>query len=537
MGGGWASVALRGVAACWLGVALLGVWSCIPPEPTYKSRAALPRSAAFWERMAFFMVGDTRVRLKGFDGAVPPGTAVALLDVQGATQATATADEHGRFEMDADAHPDQTFLVRPAIANVLPLEFGARNSKDAVRQSLVARLAGTGSTPNQVLVAPDGPVTGDTAAFVVLSGDNALDNVSMDEGQRRSPLVPFDDVASPAGPLTASPWRATLAGSRAWVTRYGQGTLSAVDTNTGQVLGTSNPLPLQTLVPPLSLNPPADANGDGVEESQANQLLPRHPTDVCVVDNVAYVALANVLTTSASGQSQYGPGMLAAFNLDAQGAPNGNARVTTLSFANPQAVVPHPDGSHVVVSSTGALHRSGTWEAQSDGGLDLVNTRDLAVARTLNLQRFAPSRPLVLPGKDALYVPSLLRAQLARVDLETFAVTHGPGGPEEAIRLLDTDDLRSVFECAQHATGLVMCPVFDSDALVFVDPRHNSVNPWPFVEPVVIPEDTQGVRWGFQSLAVRPGRNGVDRVGVDVVLLFSLASRVSAMDTRWVFGP
>lgn len=522
------------VALGLLGAAL----GCDPTTPKgFPSRAGFARSNAFYERMALLLVNDNRARLRGFDGAVPAGTVVAMLNGEGTTVATATADENGRFEMEADAFRDQVFVVRPGLANVSPLEFAARRRVDALRQSIQPRLAGTGSTPNHVLIPSDASVEGDTPAYVVLSGDNAVDNVMLDSASRARPLVPLEDVQSPGGPLTAAPWRAFARGSTVWVTRYGQGTFSTLDANAGTVKATSNALPLQDLVPPLALAPAADANGDGVEESLANQLLPRHPTDILVMDNVAYVTFANVLTTAASGNSQYGPGLLAAYDLRGDGTPTGVVRVVRLSYVNPQAVMAHPDGDHVVVSSTGALHRDATWRVESDGGLDVVTTRDLTLAGTVNLGAFAPSRPVMLTDGKSVYVPSLLRAQLARVDLTTRAVTLGPGAALPALQLLPTEDLRSTFECALHPTGLVLCAVFDQDALVFVDPRQDQVNPWPFSEPLVIPENAGDVRWGLQGLAIRPGRNGVDRVGVDVVFLFSLASRLSAMDTRWVLGP
>lgn len=532
---------MRLVMRWWrcLGVAGMALAGCTDPVEGPVVPGPLPRTETRYERMALFDEGGGVARLRGWDGALPVGATATVFDVESGSQMVqATADENGRIDVTFAAHTDQVFTVRPGVTNDLPLDFRARTRADAMRQMVRQRLAGTGSTPNQVVVDPNGPLTGDTPAYVVLSGDNALDNASMDDGARGPALVAFEETASPLGPLAATPWHAHVDGTLAWVSRYAQGTFSTVDLASGAVRATSSTLPLQTLAQPLSLDPPVDADGDGVEDTQTSVLLPRNPTGLTRVDNTLVVAFANVLSTNATGHSQYGPGMLAAFELDAQGRPQGTPRVVSLPWVNPQWVVAHPDGNAVVVSATGALHRDGGgWQVQSNGGVAVVALRDLTVTQQWDLGDFAPSKPLFVTEGHALMVPSVLRARLARMDITTGQLTHGPGAPQPALVLEDTQDLRSVFECALHATGLVACALFDKDTVVFVDPRTQEVNPWPFTGPVVIPENAGQVRLGLQSLAVRPGRNGVDRTGPDVVLLMSLASRLAALDTRFVFGP
>lgn len=523
-------------AGCaWLLVLLTG---CVqeeeglPPAPPM-----LPQTLVAYERMALFAEGDSQARLRGFDGAAPAGATLEVRARDGSVLVQVTADESGRFDVHFTAQQDALLTLHAHLGTeeATPLDFTVRSRTAALDKLVVDRLAGTGSTPNRIVFARDAPVTGASMALVVLSGDNALDNINADDGKRMAPLVPFMETSGPFGPVMANPWSVDAKDGVAIVTRYMQGGVTAVSLDKGRILGEAAPDRPVALPSPLHLDPAADVTGDGHAESDINELTPRTPTDVAVVGKRAFTAYANVLSQDHTGKAQFGPGMLVIHELDDHGVPTGTNHVRVLSFVNPQHVVASPDGAWVVVASTGELQRtSAGWNVVSDGGLDVFDARTMERVRTISMSRFAPSRPVWLPNGKDVYVPSVLRARLSRVDVMSGDIKRGSADP---IMLEESDALRTVFECGLHLTGLVFCGIFDTDQLVVVDSADDTVGPWPFVDAIPLPGASGSMGGGVQSLAVRPGRNGVDRNGFDVLVLLSLATRVAALDTRYVLGP
>ncbi len=517
--------------------------ACPPVTPSPNTPLPLPDTFVAFERMAVFQEeGDSgQARARGLDGALPSGTSLEIWDEESNTKILdATGDANGRFDVRFGSQPNQAFVLigKNGARSTPALQFRARVRRDGLSLSVNPRLAGTGSTPNQVVTPMDAASTGRTTAFLVVSGDNTLDNVDWDDGTRTRPLAPLPDTAGAAGPVAATPWGTVVRGGLAYVTRYGQGGVAVVDTVSGTVTAVVDAPGLLTLPTPLPLNPAADANGDGVPEDLATHLQPRAPTGVTLVGNTLLVTYSNVLAVGGNGRAQYAPGVIHAVPLDNGGRPSGPGVTTFTSFDNPVHVIPHPNGSHAIVSASGQLIRGdSTWTAETDGGLDILDAATLQNAGVVNLGRYAPSRPVVLPGLNAIYVPSVLQARLVRVDLTTNLVTRGPGAALAALELETTTALRSVFECVPHLTGLVFCGIFDSDALVAVDMRDDTVRPWPFTTDVPLAAAAGNLKLGVQSLAVRPGRNGVDRTGPDILVLLGLASRVATVDTRFILGP
>ncbi|MEW5848686.1 MAG: hypothetical protein AB2A00_07715 [Myxococcota bacterium] len=519
----------------WWMMAVLASCTPLPQDTEPPAPPLLPRTLVAYEKMALFLEAPGQARLRGFTGAAPEGGVVEVREGN-TTLAQVTADAAGRFDVRFGAEKDREVELHARVGteDATPLRFKVRDFSEAASSMVRERLSGTGSTPNQVLFARDASPTGRTTGLVVLSGDGALDNVDADEGGRVSPLVPLPEMAFGGAVVPATPWAADALGENAWVTRYAHAGITTVNVPGGTILGEGNITTPQALGEILTLDPPVDVDGDGVEDQQVTALVPRNPTGIAVVGSRAFVAMANVLSTSASGRAQFGPGMLAVFELDGRGIPTGATRVINLAFRNPQHVIPLDNGT-VAVSSTGSLQRvNGTWQVDSDGGVEIFDVSSLQKLQEINLGRFAPSRPLLLADGKSLYVPSILRARLARLDVENGQLIRGPGNPVE---LAEGELLRTVFECVLHPTALVFCGLFDTDSIVVVDSADDTVRPWPFTSDIRVNTGDSAVRLGIQSLAMRPGRNGVDRAGNDILVLLSLATRVSALDTRFVLGP
>jgi hypothetical protein len=490
--------------------------------------------------MALFADGFGEARFRGFDGAAPEGTVLELRNQNtGELLARVPADASGRFDARFRAETSDKVTVQPRLSGqeAEPVVFKVRNRATALRDMVRERVAGTGNTPNRLAFPLDAPAQGHGPAYVVLSGDGALDSLDPDTGRRSMPLCPFPEVQGPHGPMPATPWNAEVRGEVALVTLYDQGRLAAVDTRQGKVLLDVGPTAAVLLPELMHLDPPVDVDGDTVPDTDITALTPRTPTGLTVVGSRAFVAFGNVLDGGQPGVAQFAAAFLLVFDLDGAGVPTGGYRVVPLAYHNPQHVVATPDGSMVLVSGTGDLQRGAVWETRTDGGVEAFSTTTLERVFDFNLGRFAPSRPLVLPGGAEAYVPSILRARLARLSLTDGRVIRGPGLPDGPVVLDGVDELRSVFECGLHGTGLVFCGLFDTDTLVVVDARDNAVGPWPFTDGIPVGQGSGALKQGLQSLAVRPGRNGVDRAGNDILLLLSLSARVAALDTRFVLGP
>ena len=520
---------------------VVGVAGCVPITATEPpAPPMLPDTWVKYERMALFADGFGEARFRGFDDAAPQFTQFELRDQNtGELLATVEADVNGRFDTLLRAEAGTKVTVQPRLSgeDAEPLVFTVRDRSTALTDMVRERIAGTGSTPNRVLFAQDAPAQGASTAFVVLSGDGALDSVDADTGRRVMPLCAFPEVQGPHGPLPATPWSADARGSVALVTRYDQGGITAVDTGTGAILAEAAPnvpVPLGTV---MHLDPALDVNGDTVAESEITELVPRTPTGVALVGNRAFVAFGNVLDGAQPGRAQFANAFLVVFDLDGRGVPTSGYQAVPLRYHNPQHVVPTPDGLLVLVSGTGDLQRGSEWETQTDGGVEAFSTSTLQRRFDFNLGRFAPSRPVILPNGLEAYVPSILRARLARLSLTDGRISRGPATSNGPIELDNSDDLRTTFECGLHPTGLVFCGLFDTDALVVVDSRDDAVRPWPFNDVIALGEGSGAMKQGLQSLAMRPGRNGVDRNGNDILVLLSLSSRVAALDTRFVLGP
>ena len=309
-----------------------------------------------------------------------------------------------------------------------------------------------GTVPNDVAFAE---CDGEPVVLVPASGAARLDVLTLPCGAARAGVLFPPERSTPA-----SPWAVAADGARAWVTLQGQGAVALVDPCTGTVLDVARPTATIELDPPLHLSAPQDADDDGTTELEVGRLLPRAPQPVVAQDGVAFVAYTNLLEPGISLERPpvLGPGVLARFQLiDDVIAPE--PLVATLPCANPQGLALH-DGA-LWVSCSGPLGPTAdaAVAALGDGALLRIDPASLAVLEAVDVGRFAPGTPALMP--DALVVGSLLRPALARVAGGALVETAVAGAA-----------LESIFECARLDTGAgprALCTHFSGDRLLVVE--------------------------------------------------------------------
>ncbi|MFZ9889857.1 MAG: hypothetical protein ACO3JL_20365, partial [Myxococcota bacterium] len=151
------------------------------------------------------------------------------------------------------------------------------------------------------------------------------------------------------------------------------------------------------------------------------------------------------------------------------------------------------------VSCSGALERGGEgFSAASPGGLVRVLPESLSVAQVIELNDFAPGTPALVG--DYVVVGSLLSARVLRIPRDASDTSR-------AVEFsLGTAGLESVFEVRGLIGGLALITEFGTDALHVLDVVAGQLDPWPFVDPIVLRPD-DGLPRGLQAIAVHPAAN------------------------------
>lgn len=500
--------------------------ACTPPR---ELPPAVPGGPVAW---SFIATGSdqARPRARGFDGAVPVGATVTIRSA-GRVLAETTADDRGRFDVSFDAVDTVDIAVAgQGLDAEQTLQFAVRDIRQAQEQAVLQRLAQTGSVPNHVLIPPAFAVDTDALALVVNSGDNTVDNLSLVGGGRAFPAVQLPDAASATGPVPAQPFAACALGQLAAVTRWGQSGITLFEISTGQIVSAIDANQPVTLAQPFTPAVPVDANNDGVTETTVTALTPRTLQGITAAGNRLFVTAANMLKGGVP--PVYAPGMVVAYDVSGTSLAPANPPVAVTSFFNPQSIIAADNAIYVV--ETGVLDLGGGgWHTTSDGGIDVLDPATLTVTRTINLGRTAPGSAAVTADGAYLYVGSLVYPQVYKIEIATGSVMRGPDNP---IVLFESGDVQSIFSLVAHPMGLIFASSFNTDQIYAVDSADDSVSPWPFANPLRVGEGGMAFG-GAHMLALRPGRNGVDFRGADLVVLMSLAARIATVDTRYIMGP
>jgi len=489
----------------------------------------VPAGPVAW---SFIATGSdqARTRARGFDGAVPVGTTVTIRSA-GQVLAETLADERGRFDVSFDAADTVDIAVAgQGLDAEQTLQFAVRDISAAQEEAVVQRLAQAGSVPNDILIPPAYALATDALVLVVNSGDNTVDNLSLVSGGRGFPPAQLSDTAGAHGPVAAQPFAAVALERLAAVTRMGQSGVTLFEISTGQIVSALDVNQPVTLPQPFVPAVPVDANNDGAVETSISALVPRMFEGIAASGNRLFVAASNVLKSGTP--AVYAPGMVLAFDVVGTTLACANPAVALTSFDNPQTIV--ADASAVYVVETGVLDLAGgSWHTTSDGGIDILDPATLTVTRSINLGRTAPGSAAVTANGTYLYVGSLLHPHVYKIEIATGTVVRGPDNP---IVLFESADVQSIFSLVAHPMGLVFASSFNTDQIYAVDSADDSVSPWPFADPLKVGDGGMAFG-GAHMLALRPGRNGVDFRGADLVVLMSLAARIATVDTRFIMGP
>lgn len=494
---------------------------------------------------SYIVVADDgpRWRARGFDHAVPPLSELRIYRQDSAQdQQQDSAQEHllgqvladnkGRFDLSFDlvSADLQSTKVKVQVLDsqglVAELNFKPRQLALALPQAVQGRFVQTGALPNDLRFVP-ARCNADHAPLLMLSsGDNLLDNIDVQTGQRAFAATRFSSQQA----LAAQPFNVAVHGPLAAVSLFGQDRVSLVELSSATMLDSiSSPEKLQlpeVFIPATAV----DSDADGQLESQIRYLRPRHFEAVAFDGQRLYVSAVNMLRSEPP--AVYAPGMVLVYDWDGEKLHVAQPKVLWPGFANPQTIILKDDRVYVV--STGIIEQdTAAWQASTAAGLSIFSRSDLQLIDRIDLGRAAAGPAIVSDDGHWMYIGSLLHADLFKIDLAQRRIVRGMNNP---IRLVDAEGPQSIFGLQWHASGLIFVSSFDQDALFVVDSDDDQVSPWPFVVPLDLNPDN-AVLAGSHQIALRPGRNGVDFRGPDFFVLQSLAARVVTVDSRYIFGP
>jgi hypothetical protein len=491
---------------------LLATGACTPEG----ARCPDERGEAPWPGARLIAAArvDDKVRIRGFSGAVPPGSIVRV--AHPSDERRVHADEEGRF------------LVELRIAGAVQVDAGELGRATLPVRELAEAMAcipgaslesGTGS--NDLVL---GTCDGGLVALVAASSDGALWAAGLDGG-RVPPAAVFPVDGLGRG---ANPWGVALDASsgRAVVTLFGQHAAALVEPCTGRLLSVANAAQhdnaprLLELDPPLQLDAPLDADDSGVAKALVTRMLPRHPQGVAFVEERVLVSFTNLLEVGPP--ARFGPGLVVAFDVvdDALRA----AEHMVLPFDNPQSITLDEEG-RAWVSCSGVLEQGEDgWAAVSEGGLVRLAAAPLALAEVVPLGTFAPATPAFAGG--ALVVGSLVTSRVAHLP-------PGAAGLDDATTLtLGGPGVESMFSATALGGGLVGVTQFSADLIHVLDGRTGELSPWPFTAPIHVGRG--GAFRGVKALATAPPSG---KTAPDAAALLVLSSEVVPLRLWQVLGP
>jgi len=498
-------------------------------EPEQEPPPAVPGGPVSWSHIA---VGSDQgqIRVRGFDAAAPTGSTVEV-SVAGASCGSVEADARGRFELRCGAGESVEIQVTGAgLEGIEKLSFAVHDMAAARAQAVNQRLTQTGAIPNHIVMPAAFAGAEDARLLLVNSGDGSVDSLSLADGTRAGDPCSLPPREIQGNSVPAQPFAVEALGELAAVTRFGHSGVSLFDIDSGAVIDSIDGQQAGPLPQPFNPPTPVDGDGDGSPEASVSALLPRSFEGLAAVGERLFVCAANLL--QAGVPPIYGPGMVLIYDWDASSLRPAATDHLFTALLNPQVAV--AAGELVAVVETGVLGLgAGGWEAQSDGGVELFDAATLEQVAVLNLGRSAPGSAVLSADGSALYVGSLLRPELYKIDLSARTVLRGPDSP---IRLFESAEVQSIFSLVAHPMGLIFASSFNTDQVYAVDVVNEAVSPWPFSAPFAAGEGGQAFA-GAHALALRPGRNGVDFRGADIAVLMSLAARLATIDTRHLMGP
>lgn len=442
----------------------------------------------------------------GLSGAADPGVTVEL-GLGAETTSTAIASPLGRFRMRLEAAAGERVWIRTA--GLEPIELRVRDPARALAEAVRVSEGSAGSVPND-LIALEG-----SRAVLVRSGDDALSLVDPALGVR-------DEDRSIRLPQGSNPWFAAAAGDGSVaVSGFGDDRIYLLDLEQQRVeraLVAEQPVRLET---PFVLSRAIDLDGDGIDEREIEQLMPRAPQPVLVLGGRVFAVFSGFVDAGQGALPPvYLPSVLASWPLDSAEAP----RLLVLPSLNAQEL--RAAGDQVLVVCSGVLDVRDGHRPLTPGAVLLVDPVRLEVSARLDLPDFAPGSA-VLRG-SSVWMSSLVRPELLQADLQT--------GEELQRLVLNDEPLDSIFRLVELQGGLLGAPSFNTDRLHVIDPELGLVNPEPFFAPIVLGPG-RPIFDGLQIVTRRPGRAGADFTGPDLFVLSGIASRLRTVELRKVLGP
>lgn len=504
-----------------LGLLLCLVMACGEvTAPAPDARLPMLEGAAL-ELMYFTLGPDGITRFGGLAGAIEDPSLGFRFRTSSGLVVPLSPDASGAFEAELGEDAESSGTLERGEESLRGFE--RRSAAEACRVAVWPSVGGAGSVPNDLVFAG----VGEQARLVLVrSGDHAVSIFDRELGLETELGLRLPERSSTSGPVGAQPWFAAPLddGERVAVTAFLQDTTYLIHLPTLRIEAELQADGRLRLESPLTLPYAIDLEGDGTVVTEIDAFRPRRPQGVLAVGDQIFVAYSGFVAPrlGPSRAPVYLPGVLARFSVR---APEGPPRLLILPLHNPQSIGFDAARGHLLVTASGVLDANPQVRAVSEGGVIVIEPREMSVVETHLLGDFAPGSALVMAG--GIWVASLSRPEVLRVSID--------GEPSERFRLND-EEVDSIFRLIELPGGLIGAPSFNTDRLHLIDAGRRQLNPAPFFAPLEVGPG-RPIFDGLQIVARRPGRLGVDFVGPDLFALSGLASRVVPIELRKVLGP
>ena len=239
-------------------------------------------------------------------------------------------------------------------------------------------------------------------------------------------------------------------------------------------------------------------------------------------------------------------------NLDDNFNPNDVGFITVLNSSNQVIATINASGANTtsmaqigedlyVLNNGNIIFDFETFEFSCDfefpPSIDVVDTTTDTLVDTIDIPLSQNNETVCLPNNltatpEGLGYTGLgLVGALLKIDLLERTVINGTSNP---ILITDLSDLNNTADIVIK-DDLLFTTLFNSDQIAVLDTNTDQVNPFPYIAPfpagIRADDPNSDLFDGVQSLAIRTGVSGVDFTGADIYFITGISEQLGSVDS------
>ncbi len=455
------------------------------------------------------------------------------------TLSMVTPNQDGSFEAVVENKDYEKLLIQVNDEqSIIADEIFTIKDLDALYKLMVIRnFSTTGPVPNDISMFEPAQT-----GFIVNSGDNTITTFSLTDGSSLVTQLYIPSKNKGNIQIEAHPYSIFLHENLGYVSLFKQGSVSIFQLQTMQILDTETFTQAVSLNKPFVTEIPVSIPPNTGQNTFFSQVIPQNPQGIAVTKGFLWISFVNLYHLS---PAIFGPGIVARLELDQNGILKKEAKPKYFfsRWKNPQNIIPIND-EMILISETGTIDFSGddlTVQAIDEGGIEIIHAQDLSVLAQIPMGKTAITRPLIDKNLSFIAVGSAIMPYVYFIQTSfinkviEYKIIHGENNPI-MLEHPNKGEVNSIFEIAQHFTGFLFIPVFNTDMVYIYDPYHYQLQPFPFIYSIYI-GNSSDIMNGPQAVKIRNGLPRIDFTGPDIFILQGLSSEIAAIDTGKIFGP